>query len=355
MSCTLLSMKRRVTLRDIARKAGVHYATVSRALRKDPRIGKAMVAKIQALAQKLGYVPDPMLSGLSAYRSLKGMVGYQATLAWVTNAFTRDGWSTFGWSDFDIIRLYFQGASERAAALGYRLEEFWLREPGMTPRRASQILRTRGISGLIVSPQPKQKMRIRLDWENFSAVSMGYSLAWPRLHVVTNYQFQSMMTTVRQVRAHGYRRIGLAINPNDERVDHGWTGGFLALQQYWPAKDRIPIFSYVNFSPERLEAWIQRYRPEAIVGYGSLVAQLEELGHRVPEEIGVATHSLGSVSEKCAGIDENARITGAQAVDLVVTMIHRGERGIPEFPQRILTEGSWREGETLKFRYRGAD
>jgi hypothetical protein len=34
-------------------------------------------------------------------------------------------------------------------ALGYRLEPFWLREPGMTPRRMRGILDARGIEGLL--------------------------------------------------------------------------------------------------------------------------------------------------------------------------------------------------------------
>lgn len=333
----------RTTLRDIARAAGVHFATVSRALQNSPLITAETRKRVQEIAKKMGYAPDPMLSGLAAYRVKNGKPRYQSTLAWITNHFARDGWRT----DFS---LYFQGASDRAAELGYRLEEFWLREPGMTPERLSQILRTRGISGLIIAPQPRAKMRIRLDWDNFSAVAMGYTLAWPRLHVLTNHQFGSMATTVRRVRAHGYRRVGLVIDQaNDARINHGWTGGYLTMQQHWPEEEKIPAFVYEDFSPAKLRAWIKRHRPDAIIGLPWLGDAIKTLGYRIPEDIGVATCVLNATTAQqgYAGIDENFRVTGARAIDLVAGMIHLGERGIPEIPQRILTEGSWREGKTL--------
>ncbi len=340
--------EKRIILRDIAREAGVHHSTVSRALRNDRRVKGATIVKIQALARKLGYVPDPMLGSLAIYRAAKVNPGYQSTLAWITNHFTRDGWR-------ENFYHYFQGASEQANKLGYCLEEFWLREPGLTQKRASQILRARGISGLIIAPQPRAKMRIRLNWEDFSAVAMGYTLAWPPLHIVTNHQFHSTLTTVRRVRAHGYRRVGLVIDHlHDSRIDHGWTGGFLAMQQYWPSKERIPIFSCAKFTPARLNAWIRRYRPDVIVGHGWLVKVVEKLGYRIPEEIGMASLGLDSnqKGQVYSGVDEHPRISGVQAVDLLVGMIRRGERGFPEVPQRVLTQSSWIEGKTLVFHNR---
>jgi hypothetical protein len=35
------------------------------------------------------------------------------------------------------------------------------------------------------------------------------------------------------------------------------------------------------------------------------------------------------------------------AVDLLVDMMHRNERGIPPIPYRLMVEGSWCEGKTL--------
>lgn len=339
--------EKRVTLRDIAGASGVHIATVSRVLRNDPQIGSATAKKVRRIAEKMGYKPDPMLTALSAYRSQIRKPEYHATIAWVTNWFTPQGWNNC--ATFD---LYFQGARERSERMGYKLEEFWLREPGLTPSRATNILKNRGISGLIVAPQPKPKMRVRLGWENFSAVALGYSLAWPHLNVVTNHHFQAMETVVRQVRAHGYRRIGLAVHHgHGGRSNHAWAGAFFALQQFWPPEQRVPVMALEGMLSTKISDWMKKYRLDAVISHDSLADELEALGYRIPQDIGFATFmgSSGEESAYWAGIDENAYQTGVAAIDLLIGMIHRGERGVPIVPQYLLVEASWREGKTLRF------
>ena len=49
----------RVTLADVALAAGVSPITVSRALRGERAVDPVLVERVQAAAQKLGYVPDP--------------------------------------------------------------------------------------------------------------------------------------------------------------------------------------------------------------------------------------------------------------------------------------------------------
>jgi LacI family transcriptional regulator len=341
---------KRVTLRVIAEAAGHHLTTVSRALRGDPEIASETRESIRRIARELGYVPDPMLTALSAYRSLKSSPRYQATIAWVTNHFTADAWN-----NCSTFNLYFEGARNKAAQLGYKLEEFWLREPGMSAARATSILRARGISGLIIAPQPKAKIRVRLDWKYFSAVAMGYTTAWPQLHLVSNHHSHSMTAIVRRVRAYGYRRIGLIVDHvTDSRTDYGWTGGFLSQQQSWPDHDRIPVFHNASSADAKFHQWLKRHRPEAIISYSRLVRWLDRSGYRIPGDIGFAAYSKTPEHEDrpLSGMDENAAVTGAAAIDMLVGMIHRGERGIPEVPQRNLIEGKWIEGETLPHRYR---
>ncbi len=44
----------------------------------------------------------------------------------------------------------------------------------------------------------------------------------------------------------------------------------------------------------------------------------------------------------------NARLTGKAATDFLVSMIHRHEKGIPSIPQRLLVEGTWIPGKTVR-------
>jgi LacI family transcriptional regulator len=53
-----------VRLKDMARHAGVSVMTVSKALRDEPDVSAATKARIKALAQQMGYVPDSSAQGL---------------------------------------------------------------------------------------------------------------------------------------------------------------------------------------------------------------------------------------------------------------------------------------------------
>ena len=60
-----------VTLRDVARVAGVHPATVSRALNEETRalVNEATARRVLKAAEKLGYQPNPIARGLKTNRS----------------------------------------------------------------------------------------------------------------------------------------------------------------------------------------------------------------------------------------------------------------------------------------------
>jgi hypothetical protein len=45
---------------------------------------------------------------------------------------------------------------------------------------------------------------------------------------------------------------------------------------------------------------------------------------------------------------KNSLQIGVMAIDLLVDMLHRGERGLPERPSLHMVEGSWAEGVTLR-------
>jgi LacI family gluconate utilization system Gnt-I transcriptional repressor len=59
----------RVTLADVAQAAGVSPITVSRALRGERAVDPELVARVQAAANRLGYVPDPAARALASRHS----------------------------------------------------------------------------------------------------------------------------------------------------------------------------------------------------------------------------------------------------------------------------------------------
>lgn len=59
----------RITLADVAQAAGVSPITVSRALRGERAVDPGLVARVQAAASRLGYVPDPAARALASRHS----------------------------------------------------------------------------------------------------------------------------------------------------------------------------------------------------------------------------------------------------------------------------------------------
>ena len=340
-------MKGQVSQRDLARLAEVSAMTVSLALRGHPSIPAETRARIVKLAEQHHDRPDPALAALNAYRVNQAAACFHGTLAWVTAFPTREGWK-------DMIQTsgYFEGASRRADQLGYRLEEFWIAEPRLNAKRATQILLARGIRGLVVAPLPLPRGKLALDWRQFSAVSLGFSLSDPKLHVVMNNQFRNMKLVVQKLLDLRHRRIGLAMpSANDERVDHNYLAGFwIAQQDAPPDAARLAPLLAKTFDKKSFAAWFRRTRPDAIIistaTCGQVTDWLEEQGLRVPGDVSLAVASVPHRDTHISGVDEDVPSIGAHAVETVVGMIHRNERGVPSRPFSLLLEGVWSEGRT---------
>ena len=119
----------------------MHRGTVSLALKHSPRIPAETRERILKLAEEMGYVPDPMLSSLAAYRNRQRETSYHGTLAWLTNS--RNG---VNWRLSPHYLAYYEGALERARSYGYKLEVFDINSEGMTPGRLEKIFEARNIS-----------------------------------------------------------------------------------------------------------------------------------------------------------------------------------------------------------------
>lgn len=341
-------MQPRITIRDIAKQAGVHFTTVSMALRGHPRIPEETRERIRGIAERMGYRPDAMLSALSDYRKGLRKRRHQGTLAWINNHPVKDRLlSTM------LYRQYFEGARDRADQLGYKLEEFWLREPGLTRRRVSSILRARGIQGVLVAPLPVANMEIDLlPWDEIAAVTIGFSLRSPLLNRVAPHQYHTMRTILREVRKLGYRRLGFVMGEEfDQRCDSNWQAAFWVDYHAQPAENRVEPFWYDSSELDEADfaAWMNRERPDVVLPTGGfLTPYIRRLGHRVPEDIGVVNHNVAPGDDYMSGMDESGVRTGMVAMEMLVAMVNRRDFGIPEIPQQMLIEGTWVPGETLR-------
>src|SRR5882757_3544704 len=166
-------MNQGVTMRSIAELAGVTQATVSMSLANNPRIPVTTRERIQAIAKKLGYHPNPYVSTLMRIRRQGKPLKDKPALALVCALRTADGWRNHG---APTIRQMREGAFERATMRGYRAQEFWLHRDDMSNERFSEMLHARGIQGLLISPLADGDPPPALRWEYFAAVSLSVPL-----------------------------------------------------------------------------------------------------------------------------------------------------------------------------------
>jgi LacI family transcriptional regulator len=338
-------MPNRVTLQDVATACGFHRTTVSMALRAHPAIAGETRRLVEAAAARLGYVPDPVLSALMAYRNGRRPPAFHSGIALLNCHPDRDALRRN-----PVYSRYLSGASARAMDRGYKLEEFWLPHWPEQKDRLAKTLRARNIPAAIVAPLPEPSELSGFPWEDFFAVALGSSLLAPVVPVVTNHQFRTMRRLVAELRMRGYRRIGLNhVLEWDEGVGRQWTGAFLAEQNTWREEERVPLLMVRQGQRADVLSWIRAHRPDCIItGDFELRARLEKEGLRVPQDIGVASEAVTERTPWLSGMDQNDYHIGAAAVDLVISLIHRAERGVPAIPRRVLLDSTWHEGETVR-------
>ncbi|MFA5256712.1 MAG: LacI family DNA-binding transcriptional regulator [Opitutales bacterium] len=359
---------KRVTLSDIAKEDGTHVTTVSLALRNSSRLPETTRLRIQKLALQMGYVPDPMLHALVSYReSTRKRQNPHQVIAYVTNWTTR-----WGWKNVTAHPDFYEGARKRAESLGYKLEHFWLREPGMSHGHLSRILESRGIQGLIIASHTREiDENIQFGWEHFSAVKIDFFPHYPELHNVTNNQCSIIRLAMRRVMQAGYKRIGFVMHRGwDHSVDHMWSAGFLVEQQLIAEADRIPMFLFPDLEPmsawfneskgevspdsKEFRDWYEKWTPEVIISRAAFVLTLiQDMGLRIPQDVALVDLFLEDMSGTTAGVHQNYEQVGAIALETLAGQLSQNKRGIPEIPTATYVEGTWFDGASMPEKGRG--
>ncbi|HEU6448043.1 MAG TPA: LacI family DNA-binding transcriptional regulator [Verrucomicrobiae bacterium] len=335
--------KPRVTLRDVARRLNVSHTTISRALRNDPEISKAMRERVQSIAREMGYKPDPMLNALAHYRRSRNQTPVAAELAWINHwPNPKKLWS------FKEFSLYWKGAFEEAERCGFRLEEFTL-DNGMSLDRLGKILHARNIRGILLPPRGDTSPNYhQFDWDDFCIVRFGHSIPFPHAHLVSSDQLTDGLIAFENMWTNGYRRIGLVTS---SKMHTRFSAGFFFSQMKWSPNTRLPALVVTQDQTEQdeqlLKSWLRKNKPDAILtDVRELRDLLLKVGYKVPKNIGLAALSVLDGNAD-AGIDQNSEEIGRVAIQLLISLINHNEGGIPKICREVLVEGNWVNGSTL--------
>jgi LacI family transcriptional regulator len=340
---------RTCTLDDVARACHVSKMTVSRALRRQRGVAPELAERIRGAAEKLGYRVNPVLGSVMNLIRRRRASDYRETLAFV--------WTHAGHRALPLVAPWRDHARARAEHLGYRLDEFFLRSPGMTADRLRSILQARGIRGILFAPDTDPPLpHISFDMEDFAAVLLGSSLQNRGLARVQFDHFQLIHLALRQVRKAGYRRPALLLSPSiDGRTQGRLRAGFLVHSPAPPAERSRLIYLGDLADASATTPWLQYRSPDAAIFLqGDHRGVLRSAGLRIPRDLGFVSLSKDAHLADAAGVIQSAQSLGSTAVDLVAAQLQRHEFGRVAFPQKVMLDGEWSPGPTLPPRHAGA-
>jgi LacI family transcriptional regulator len=339
----------RITMKDVARKSGVHVSTVSLALRNSPELPVETREKIQAVAREMGYHADPMLSALLAYRSGSAPPRYQATVAMIYDFESAAELDQAGVS----YRNFFMGAAAKGEELGYKVQRFYFDGPNREGegRRLGRILGASGIRGVILCAFRPRTGSFQLDWDQFSVVqieSQHLALAVP---TVSTDQVAMAREAVRRLWQQGYRRIGIAVGREEEiYLDHAFTVGFFGEAGLHPElKPARPLLLTNGQTWEEvgreLRRWIRRHRLEAVISnWTNTLNALHATGGSAAADPVVVELAAEPEPGLFGGMVQRDTVVGERAMEQLAMLLKTNQTGCVEKPNRILIPGRWIDG-----------
>lgn len=335
----------------IGAEVGVSASTVSLALKGHPSIPEATRNKVIAAAQRLGYQHDANFSRLMSYLRRSKQNRELPVIAYVHNAPQREFWRVNPYN-----RQLVNGLHQRAADLGYKVEEFWISEKsGYSLRNLPRILRARGIESVILDPHDN------LDYSEFDlthfacAATCAYDPARHPIHRATIYREETVFACLKHLHEQGYQRIGMVLwhfDHNDLNHIRPYLSAFLAYQAIHSSEaSRVPVL-FTHYSGPWDEPgarhWIRQHQPDLIIGFDLRIRDtINSLGLRIPQDIAYAYMDWVPEQVPLAGINNFRDRTAAQAIELIDSQIRRNERGYPETAKVVFIKGIWGSGDTV--------
>ncbi|MFZ5495674.1 MAG: LacI family DNA-binding transcriptional regulator [Verrucomicrobiota bacterium] len=340
-----------VTLQDVAAKAGVSISTASRSLTGAVSIAKATQARVRSAAAELGYRYNPLLGEVMRAARRGAPNHYLGTLAYITPCEHVEEWRAT-----PTLCRHWSAARDQAARFGFGVSEFALSSHGMSARRLGDILRARGIGGILLAAFPNEPFELVLPWEHFVTVPVGHMIQNPQLDCVVSDHTQAVLLSGRVLAERGYRRIGLAMESYQNAItNHGWVNGCAALPAENPRLAAIPPFLPEKITARAFLDWVREHRVDCVLTLSTFrnVANpmrewLAADGLACPRDVGLVSLDVTAATASWAGIDQNSDEIGRAAVDLVLSKLRAGERGIPRVRRSLLVHCQWREGDTVR-------
>lgn len=266
-----------VTLKDVARRAGVSYATVSRVLAGKPNIREATRRKVLAAVEDLGYTPNRTARSLQARKSqIIGVIVSDIR--------------------YDFFPPVVRGIEHVVSQQGYGIFLSNSDEDHAREERFARLLLEENVSGAIIAPTSLESASIRsLEEAGIPVVTFDRHVDAPETDSVTIDNFESARRLTGHLLGQGYRRIGAAFGRPSATTATERLRGFRAAHHDL-GLDPEPALVRVG-GPSREDGMLHTREllqrpdpPEAIFASNHLLATgayevIRALGLRIPRDI----------------------------------------------------------------------
>jgi len=334
------------SIKDVAKVAGVHFTTVSMALRGHPSIPASTRERIAAVANRIGYRRNEVFAALTNQRSRRGVGHYVPRIAYLANRSPENGFH-----ELAHHRMLVEGARKQAEALGYRLDLLFLDKGHHTQTSLAAYLAKHGIRGVIIGAFDPGRSSVALDWNELSVVKIDSRHLQPDVDFVSTDQISGVRESFSRLRAKGYRRIGLAVGLDNERgTDDAHVSAWLYEQMQIPEDQRVPPLLFPSSATQReavplLREWIPAHGVDAVIcNWTNIRSMLGKAGFDCPRQVACSCLCLVRPMGSLAGIVANMDTVGQHVVSLLAALLRSEERGVPGKPTSTFVEGLWHDG-----------
>lgn len=329
----------RVSIRDLARIAGVSRTTISLALRGSSEVSAETRERIQALAKKHDYRSHPAVNALMQQVGRRRKVHDEEIIAFIRSGSTPD---EFALGPLEILA----GATEEAHRLGFRLEVFWAGPAGKHSERLARVLYQRGIRGVIWGPMPYPHPPLSFPWHRFVPIACTLSTEVHRLPAVHVNHPAGMATVLAELRRRGTGSIGVLLNRDMEgRQNFGWSLG-IDLHRHRTGEKRIHTQLIAGSGLDKKEtlSWLEKKRVEVLVVMPEYCRENSWLAKAVPyASLDVASTELGEIG----GLYQNMRHIGKLAMGSLSMRLYNDVPGLPEQASHTVAGATFSLGKSL--------